>query len=109
MGPEGEGFVRNKRLFLFPFLGRELTISFDMYLEPIRRNYWRNLIHFTTGKDVSRLPAVFIYGQNHFLIVMQELEYTSNTVVKSHTTQKIEMSQKLINFKARRQTEQQHL
>ena len=100
-----EDFVQNKRLFLFPFLGREFTISFDLYLEPKNLNYWKSVIHFTTGTDPSRIPAIFIHGRNHFAIVMQKISHTSKTWVKSHTTQKIEMSQKLVNFKARRQTD----
>ena len=36
---------------------------------------------------------------------MQEVIFVSKSVLKSHTMQKIEMSQKMTNLKARRQTD----
>ena len=79
-----------------------------MYLEPkkwIQMNSWRSVVTFTTGNIHSRIPGVFIGSQNQLAIVMQEVIFVSKSVLKSHTMQKIEMSQKMTNLKARRQTD----
>ena len=60
--------MSNQLLTTISELGKEFRISMDVWLEPIGNHEWTSVIHFTTGDDSSRLPAIYIGNNNKCLM-----------------------------------------
>jgi len=57
---------KNQLVTVVPFLGREYTISFHLYLNSYQTHDWTSVLHFTTSGDAynygDRNPAIWVSG-----------------------------------------------
>ena len=104
LGNKGIGFWQNHKITVLPYLGREFRIQFKMVIQP-RSTGWRSVLHFTTGGNFPRIPAVFIGDNNllniHHIHNLRDQKLTNNNkkVVKHNKPVGIEIRQELRNDK----------
>lgn len=61
---------RNNLIYTIPILKRLFKISFDLFINPSDKSPWQSVLHFTQGRDTSRLPGIFVGSHNKFYIAM---------------------------------------
>merc|ERR1712142_1438787 len=59
---------KNQLIRVLPVIGREYTITFDLYLYSYSPEEWSSVLHFTTSGNNhnygDRNPAIWVYGQH---------------------------------------------
>ena len=101
---------RNNLVTTIPVLRKTFQISFSIILFPFPFSFpfkdtWRNIVHFTTGTDNIRLPAIFLGNPKHkkCIIWFESIQFPCYNVLKHGRRLNIDISQQLLNKKARRQ------
>ena len=74
-------------------------LSLDVWLEPRGGDVWQNVIHFTTGIDSSRLPAIFTGNNKKCIVVFQSITFICSNLLTSYRWVNLEISQQFLNKK----------
>ena len=98
-------------LTVLPFIGMEFNISFDLFVAEYSTDMWANVIHFTIGENTdeygNRNPAIFASPDKQFYLVSaingEDYIYNHKTELEAQTWINMEISQTLLDKKARRQ------
>ena len=77
---EETALERNQMLTTLPTMAKLFKISSYVWLSPSVRDVWQSVIHFTTGGDLPRLPAIFIGNGNKCLVHFQDIAYRCDNV-----------------------------
>ena len=90
---------RNRKNDVFAVLSREFKITFDLMLTSPATHEWGSVLHFTTGGDYPRIPAVFISRENKLHVSMQDLAFFGTTILTTNTVFSVELSQTWVEGK----------
>ena len=78
-GPELD-LKKNQLITVVPYIGREYTITFDLYLNSYQYHNWSSILHFTRSGDYGnygdRNPAVWI--SDHRIHVFSSIDGNPN-------------------------------
>ena len=99
---------RNNLLYTLPTLGKQFSVSFEVYINKFKPN-WQNILHLTaTGSNCcgvgDRVPVVWIHENRNIYIchTLNEVgNKCANVAVGSGEWISVQISQRYINSKAR--------
>ena len=99
--------TKNKQITELPYIGKEYSVSFEVFINKMPTQPYQNVIHFTTGEDYaamgSRNPAVWVTASKEFHIassVSGNLNlWTNFPGLEENKWYKIEINQKLVDAK----------
>ena len=109
---------KKMKITVLPYIGREFNISFDLFVSQYTTSSWLSVIHFTIGGNKAnygdRTPALYISPKkklfvcsaitiNGETITNYGYYFFHQTVLQVKNWINMEISQTLINYKARRQ------
>ena len=99
--------AKNTLITELPYIGKEYSVSFEVFINKMPTEPYRNVIHLTTGENVaamgSRIPAVWVTDKKEFHItssVNDNLNLWKNFPgLEENKWYKIEINQKLVDAK----------
>ena len=99
---------KNKQLEELPFIGKEFSISFELFLDsyPAADVPWANVLHLTLGENNAtmgdRIPGLWVTRGKELSVtsaISGNLNNYENYAVESGKWIKIEINQKLVGGK----------
>ena len=93
---------RNKMLTPVPLLQKTFHLTFDLFINQFGNDVWQNVVHFGTGTDNSRLPAIFVGNNKKCGIWFQSIYFPCNSVLGIGKWMKLDIAQYYSKGKVRR-------
>ena len=99
--------AKNTELTVLPYIGKEYSVSFELFINKFGRNAYESVIHLTTGANFagmgSRNPAVWVMNSKH-LTIASSISGNKNLHknipgLEKNKWYKIEITQKLVDGK----------
>ena len=99
--------TKNKQITELPYIGKEYSVSFEVFINKMPTQPYQGVLHFTTGENYaamgSRNPAVWVTASKEFHIA-SAVSGNKNLVknfpgLEENKWYKIEINQKLVDAK----------
>ena len=90
--------ARNTQITELPYIGKEYSVSFEVFINKMPTEDYRSVIHFTTGDDNSRNPALWINKAKEFCFVSNPSLWKTLPAMENKWY-KIQINQRLVDGK----------
>uniref|UniRef100_A0A7M5V841 Uncharacterized protein n=1 Tax=Clytia hemisphaerica TaxID=252671 RepID=A0A7M5V841_9CNID len=70
--------TQNNLIHTIPRISTEWSLSLTIRIEKSRLGYWKSIIHFSTGENYSRLPAIFLSPSTDTLHICYDINGNVN-------------------------------
>ena len=79
-----------------PYIGKEYSVSFEVFINKMPTQPYQSVIHFTTGDNNSRNPAVWVTANKEFCFSGNNKLWKKLPGLEENKWYKIEINQKLV-------------